>query len=390
MMNIERIKKYIRKMIIYRKLKQGIISVLYIFPINNKKIVFDNFEGRGFGDDPKYIAEELLKRNLDFRIIWVARDTQISMPSGISVVKYGTIRAAYHWITARIWVDNVKSTLRPQKRKGQYYIQTWHSTLGFKKNEKDAPNLPIRYIKKAVADGKQIDLMYSDNEFRCDKYRNSFWYSGQVIKCDVPRMEILLNDSKDIKNKVKRVLGIARNKKIVLYAPTFRKNTDKSIYRIETDTICMALQKRFGVQFEFAMRLHPNEAEYAQEITQELGVINATNYPDMQELLATVDVLITDYSGCMFDFGFAKKPVFLLAKDVDKYLREEREWYFKLEEVPFELAQSEKDLENNILTFDEHRYRLLCDEFERKIGFEDSGMGAKVLADQIIKHSCCS
>ena len=163
MMNIERIKKYIRKMIIYRKLKQGIISVLYIFPINNKKIVFDNFEGRGFGDDPKYIAEELLKRNLDFKIIWVARDTQISMPSGISVVKYGTIRAAYHWITARIWVDNVKSTLRPQKRKGQYYIQTWHSTLGFKKNEKDAPNLPIRYIKKAVADGKQIDLMYSDN-----------------------------------------------------------------------------------------------------------------------------------------------------------------------------------------------------------------------------------
>ena len=84
----------------------------------------------------------------------------------------------------------------------------------------------------------------------------------------------------------------------------------------------MALQKRFGVQFEFAMRLHPNEAEYAQEITQELGVINATNYPDMQELLAAVDVLITDYSGCMFDFGFAKKPVFLLAKDVDKYLRE--------------------------------------------------------------------
>ena len=78
-MNIERIKKHIRKMIIYRKLKQGIISVLYIFPINNKKIVFDNFEGRGFGDDPKYIAEELLKRNLDFRIIWVARKDRKSV-----------------------------------------------------------------------------------------------------------------------------------------------------------------------------------------------------------------------------------------------------------------------------------------------------------------------
>ena len=50
-------------------------------------------------------------------------------------------------------------------------------------------------------------------------------------------------------------------------------------------------------------------------------------------------------------------------------MREEREWYFKLNDVPFDLAQSERELENNILKFDEHKYRILCDEFEKKIGF---------------------
>ena len=385
MIKFEDFKKKFRKTLFYKKVKQGIISFLYLFPIDNKKIVFDNFEGRGFGDDPKYIAQELLQRDIGLKMIWVARDTRISMPSGISVVKYGTIRAAYHWITARIWLDNVKSTLRPQKRKGQYYIQTWHSTLGFKKNEKDAPKLPARYVKQAIADGKQIDLMYSDNEFRCDKYRNAFWYSGEVVKCDVPRVGILVRDNREIKSRVKKELKIDQNRKIVLYAPTFRKNTDKSIYNVDANAICMALEKRFGGYFEFAMRLHPNEAEYAEEITRELGVVNATNYPDMQELLATADVLITDYSGCMFDFGFARKPVFLLAKDVEKYLREEREWYFKLEDVPFDLAQSEKALEDNILNFNENRYRQSCVDFEKEIGFVDFGMGAKMLADRIIK-----
>ena len=386
MMKTEIIKKYLRKTIVYRKVKQGIISLLYIFPIDDKKIVFDNFEGKGFGDDPKYIAEELLQRNLDLKMIWVTRNVQINLPDKICAVKYGTIRAAYHWITAKVWVDNVKSTIRPAKRKGQYYIQTWHSTLGFKKNEQDAPKLPARYIKQAMKDGKQIDLMYSDNEFRCEKYRNSFWYYGEVIKCDVPRMEILLHDNCAVKNKVRDELKIEHEKRIVLYAPTFRKKTNNAIYKVDASSICQVLKERFGYQYEFIMRLHPNESDYAKEITQELGVIDATGYPDMQELLAAVDILITDYSGCMFDFGFARKPVFLLAKDVDEYLREEREWYFKLNDVPFDLAQSERELENNILKFDEHKYRILCDEFEKKIGFVDSGMGAKLLADRIIKQ----
>ena len=383
-MKTNALKKKIQNTIVYKKVKSWIVSKLYIFPVQNNKIIFDNFGGRGFGDDPKYIAEELLQRNLGLKIIWVTASPNISVPSGIQIVKYGTIRAAYHWITARVWVDNIKSTIRPPKRKGQYYIQTWHSTLGFKKNEEDAENLPIRYIEQAKADGKQIDLMYSDNDFRCDKYRNHFWYSGEVLKCDVPRTGALLKENKMRINKVYCELKVNPKRKIVLYAPTFRKNVDKTVYYVNADAICKMLEKKFGESFTFALRLHPNNADIADEIAKEMNVVNATKYPDMQELLVASAVLITDYSGCMFDFGFARKPVFLLAKDVERYIKEERKWYFGLDEVPFTLSRSEKELCESVEKFDKEEYKHQCEIFEKKIGFSDSGNGAKIIADRIV------
>lgn len=385
-MRTDILRKKVRSNKIYQKLKFWIISKLYIFPIQNNKIIFDNFGGRGFGDDPKYIAEELLRRNLGLKIIWVTAVDHIDIPDGINTVKYGTIRAAYHWITAKVWVDNIKSTIRPSKRNGQYYIQTWHSTLGFKKNEEDAENLPRRYVEQAKTDGKQIDLMYSDNEFRCDKYRNHFWYSGEVLKCDVPRVGELLKHDESRFNKVYGNLKIDSQKKIVLYAPTFRKNVDKSIYYMNTDIICKTLAKKYGKPFEFVIRLHPNDAEIADEIAKDMHVINATGYPDMQELLAVAEVLITDYSGCMFDFSFARKPVFLLAKDVQQYIQKERKWYFSLDEVPFDLNQSEKELIDSIEKFDKERYMHQCKLFENEIGFFDSGNGAKIIADRIVEQ----
>ena len=92
-----------------------------------KKLYLIILRVKVFGDDPKYIAEELLQRNLDLKMIWVTRNVQINLPDKICAVKYGTIRAAYHWITAKVWVDNVKSTIRPAKGKGNITFR--HGTL---------------------------------------------------------------------------------------------------------------------------------------------------------------------------------------------------------------------------------------------------------------------
>ena len=99
----------------------------------------------------------------------------------------------------------------------------------------------------------------------------------------------------------------------------------------------------------------------------------------MQELLAVADVLITDYSGCMFDFGFTRKPVFLFAKDLKRYLAKERETYFSLSDVPFKLAQDEYELMKNIEEFNLTNYKIECQEFENRIGLKILGMEQNIL-----------
>ena len=60
------------------------------------------------------------------------------MPEGIHVVKINSIASLYHLSTAKIWIDNCRKSPYITKRKKQYYIQTWHGAIGFKKIEKEA------------------------------------------------------------------------------------------------------------------------------------------------------------------------------------------------------------------------------------------------------------
>lgn len=62
-------------------------------PLNKRKLVFDNFGGRGYGDNPKYIADELLKQDKNLDIVWLTKDMSTSVPDGVRKVRYGSWRA---------------------------------------------------------------------------------------------------------------------------------------------------------------------------------------------------------------------------------------------------------------------------------------------------------
>ena len=153
-------------MVNMRDLLNAICEMLFqflaIFPVREKKIVFDNFGGRGYGCDPKYIAEELLKRNESLDLVWLTKDIKCELPEGIRPVRYGSIRAMYELATAKVWIDNIKNAIRLPKKRNQYYIQTWHSSLGLKRNEQDAEFLKKTYVRRAKRDAAVTDLMYSN------------------------------------------------------------------------------------------------------------------------------------------------------------------------------------------------------------------------------------
>ena len=109
---------------------------------------------------------------------------------------------------------------------------------------------------------------------------------------------------------------------------------------------------------------------------------NATDYPDMQDLLQCADVLLTDYSSCMWDFSLMKKPCFLYARDIAEY-RGERDFYTPIDSWPFPLAADNGELAAVISDFDEAAYRSAVDRHHRELGSTESGTAARQCAQRI-------
>jgi len=366
------------------------ISLIFIFmTIRNNKIVVCNYYGKGYGDNGKYICEEIIKQGLDYDIVWMLRRKLIEntdFPDEIRTVKYKSVKALYEMATAKVWIDNSRKDFYPIKRKGQYYIQTWHASMGLKRIEKDAKkSLSSSYIKLAKRDSEMCDLMISGSEFRYNLYRNSFWYDGEILKSGTPRCDLFFQSNDDLKIKVCKELNIPLHKKVVLYSPTFRKNADSDFYKLDYKKILKRLEEKFGEDWILLSRLHPNEVNLADAIKYSDNILNASHYADMQELLAIADVLITDYSSTMFDMSLQNKACFLYAPDLNTYLNNDRGLYFNYKKLPFTVATTLDDLSNNIRNFKLDRYKSKIDLFHKKIIVYEDGRASKKVVDRIIK-----
>ncbi len=110
--------------------------IFRIFPIKKNKVVVINFYGNGYGDNPKYICEELIKTHEELDVIWLVNKMDDVFPNQIRKVKYKSIKAIYEMATAKIWIDNARKRKYVIKRNGQYYIQTWHGGIRIKEGRK--------------------------------------------------------------------------------------------------------------------------------------------------------------------------------------------------------------------------------------------------------------
>ncbi|MBC5628053.1 CDP-glycerol glycerophosphotransferase family protein [Clostridium sp. NSJ-6] len=357
-----------------------------IHPINENKIVICNYYGRGFSDNAKYIAMECIKRKLDYDIVWLVSNMEKNeeFPGSIRLVKYGSFKAIKELATARIWIDNSRKNYYTRKRKKQLYIQTWHGGIALKKIEKDAENaLNKSYVKFAKKDSENADVFISNSKFNTNMYENAFWYDGEVLECGVPRNDLLFNNVKETTDKVKDFFNIDINKKIVMYAPTFRKDNNLDVYKFDYEKCIQEFNERFSEEYVMLIRLHPNVFHKSTELNfNSENVLNASFYPDMQELLVATDILITDYSSSMFDFMLTKKPCFIYASDIKNY-SDDRGFYFELKKLPFVISKSTEEMIRNIESFDKERYLDQVDKFLKEQGCVDDGNASSRVVDWI-------
>ena len=360
-----------------------------LFPIKRNRIVFDNFGGRGFGDNPAYIVEELLKSQQNLDLVWLSKKKDIKLPNGVRCVKSMTLQAAYCIMTAKIRVSNVKNSLRCHKRKGQHYIQTWHGDLPFKLIEGECEEtLSETYLKTSKADSERIDIILSGSSLMTDIYRKAFWLpeSCEILECGLPRNDVYFNFSAQDIKALKRDFFGDEQVNIAIYAPTFRDDGSTAAYGLDEERLHNFLEKRDSKRWIVVVRLHPNIAKKSGIFNYNSHVVDGSAYPDPQKLFLASDLLITDYSSLVSDFMIMKKPIFLFCTDLEEYVskcRQLRPMYYKL---PFGICRNNDELLDKMSSFQFDKYIKQVEEFcSTYYNIFDNGNASSVVADKIMK-----
>lgn len=355
------------------------------FPLDCQKVVLCSYYGRGYGDNPKYIAEQLITENTKLKMYWLLKDMceAESLPERIIPCLIDSPKGIYHLSTAKVWIDNCRKNVL-FKRKSQIYIQTWHG-FALKKIEKDAADsLSPIYIRTSIKDSQKTDLILSDSTFMTGIYRQAFWYTGEVSEWGSPRNDIIINRDIRIKQKVYKYFSLACNKRIVMYAPTFRKDYSIHTYTLDYEKLRLSCEARFGGNFVVFIRLHPNIVSQSKNLEFDCTyTFDASLYPDMQELLVATDVVVTDYSSLMFDFAMSGKPCFQFATDIESY-KEDRNFYFELNTLPFALGTTNDELSEIIKAFDAIEYKNQLSKFFLDVGMIFDGKASERTANYII------
>ncbi|CAN7592824.1 CDP-glycerol glycerophosphotransferase family protein [Rossellomorea sp. LjRoot5] len=364
-----------------------IIHLFNLLPIKNNKIFLFSYYGAQYGDNPKYISEYIKEHDHQstYDIVWAFTDLDSTKHiTNIRKVKMMSLRYFYELCTSKIIITNFRTTDYFIKRKNQYYIQTWHSSLRLKQIEKDAETvLPPHYVEMAKRDSKKCDLLLSGCRYSTEIFKRAFWYEGEIFESGIPRNDVLLRSNQDKVKAIKYQYNLSVDTKVLLYAPTFRKDHSLDVYDLEYESLIKAAKKKFGGDWVVLVKLHPHLLSKSNQMVQQKNVIDVTAYNDIQELLLISDVLISDYSSLMFDYSLTNRPCFLYVPDVKQYLEKERSFYFNLKELPFISAQSNADLVRKIELFDERTYKQEVQAFLSTIGSYERGISSKLLFNKI-------
>jgi len=368
---------------IKNKLKNIIIKTFKIFPIKKNRCIFYSSYGSNYGCNPKYISEYLKKNNKDIEIVWVLNSPEKYNIKGIKIIKNMSLSYFYNLATSKVIVTNFRTTQDFEKRKNQKYIQTWHSSLRLKQIEKDAEkSLSKNYILQAKEDSKKIDYLLSGCEKSTEIFKRAFWYNGTILETGTPRNDFLFNINEKEKKNIKNKIGVKEDERILLYAPTFRKNKSLNVYNLNYSELLKSLQKKFGGKWKILLRLHPHLINLSSNIKDE-NILDVTKYDDIQELLGVTDVLISDYSSLIFDFSITKKPCVLYTPDLLEYTSTDRKLYFNIEELPFKSILTNEELNKYVLDFDKKSYEKKLDIFLNNIGSFEDGKASERVSDLI-------
>lgn len=368
-----------------------------VLPVNKRRIVFDSSLGKSYSGNPRHIFEYMVENGYQekYECTWFYSNTPYPIPGDGYQFRYGRFRYLYYMATAKIWIFDCRQPEWLIKRKNCFYIQTWHGTPlkrlvldmddVFMMNESDIKTYQSGFVKNV-----QIwDFLISQNPFSSVTFQRAFAFERDMLEIGYPRNDILFskNNEEDIA-LLKQRLGLPKDKKILLYAPTFRDDEfeENSSYKFSPKLSFDLLQEALKDDYILIVKYHYLIMDYIDWFPYKDFIYHFDQSDDIAELFLVSDMMITDYSSVMFDYSILRRPMLFYAYDLEKYKNELRGFYFDYEdEIPGPISADTETLIRDILQYDASVYEEKYEKFCRKYNPWDDGHASEKVVEMIEK-----
>lgn len=351
----------------------------WLIPIRRNRFVFFCMGGNSYGDSVKCLSDYISDNHENAEIVWAFSNHYYGKVDCChKKVIFGSFKYYYYVISSKFFISNCYAPFMIIKRNGQVVLQTWHGTalkrIGLDSVDTNDHTKFENFIRPDVKKegNQQTDIFISGSTFMTEVYHRALGYSKEISLTGTPRTDVFFNKRHDIVEKVRRSFGIPDVNNIILYAPTFRPGGSFEYYDIDLSSIKDFFTKKEGHEYVIMVRLHPNIAAKSDDLRKFLSYdyIDASFYPDMQDLLCATDVLVTDYSSVMFDFMFTYKPVILYTPDKDIY---NRGFYFDIDSLPFVKINNNEEIYTELSHYESIDYKDKVMSFCKQNGFVEDG-----------------
>lgn len=355
-------------------------------------IVFESMLGRNYSCNPKAIYEEMLRQGLDqkYRMYWIVTDLNMEIPGRVTKVKRNSFQHLKLLCRAKVWIFNTRQPNYVIKNPNTIYLMTWHGTP-LKKLALDMDDVKMagnkgieNYKANFWNNSRRWDYLIAQNKFSSNIFKHCFDFHKNMLDIGYPRNDTLINNNNQAYiDAVKEKYGIPKNKKVVLYAPTWRDNQamGKGKYIFNPNINFDTLKRELKKDYVFIVKYHYLIASKI-DYTRFKGFIYDIR-ADIQDLYLISDFLMTDYSSVMFDYSALKRPMIFYTYDLDEYYNN-RGFYFDFkEEAPGPFIFNTEELVDYLKKPNLAAYEEKLEAWHKKYNGWDDGKASEKVVDII-------
>lgn len=395
-----RLKSFIAKSKIVQRTYEMIFSIIGILPVKKNVIVFESFMGKQYSCNPRAIFEYLQQNHPEYKCYWSVDRRHMER-----FIQYQNVfilpRFSVKWLLlmprANYWVSNSRMPSWIKKPKHTIYLQTWHGTplkkLGIDIEEIHMPGTTTeKYRENFKKESSKWDYLISPNQYSSEIFKRAFDFKGELLLTGYPRNDYLIANNSN--NKIcilKKRLGIPEEKKVILYAPTWRDDEYYGVgkYKLNLNLDMDSLYEQFKSEYVIILRTHYLVSSNNLSVLEKYKgfLYDFSSHNDIKELYLISDILITDYSSVFFDYLCLDRPIFHYTYDLESYRDKLRGFYFDLERyspgpllfTTLDIIESIKGLSKGFIPNISHY------EFKDKYCGREDGNSTKRVVEKVFK-----